>query len=118
MLEEEFDQLLVAKRKQGGGNADNDLELSRTARQFATSGLSEADIMRTLGGFCSSVDEIHDGPSSQHLQSVCTELLTPSAINRIEDSVFQYGTKTVMSKMCIEVAGVCEHRNLVDSGEL
>lgn len=119
MLEEQLEERLVAKRKQkhNAGEFDDD-GLTRTARQFAISGLSEMEIMQTLGTFCASVYELHPGPSGTHLQEACNELLTPSAMNSIEDSIFQYGTKTVMSQMCIEVAGACEHHNLVDRGEL
>eukprot|EP00892_Ulva_mutabilis_P000416 jgi/Ulvmu1/10375/UM061_0058.1 len=116
MLEERFDQLLLAKGRKE--DRDGHEELSRTGRQFTISGLSEAEIMQTLWTFCSTVEQEHASPHSKHLQERCNELLTSSAINRIEDSVYQYGTKTVMSQMCIEVAGVCEHRNLIDRGEL
>ena len=116
MLEERFDELLVSKRSKKS-QVEHE-ELSRTGRQFATSGLSEVEIMQILGSFCSSVEQDHAGPRGKHLQQACTEILTPAAVNSIEDSVFQYGTKTVMSQMCIEVAGVCEHHTLIDRGEL
>lgn len=118
MLEEQFDELLATKRRRNHGPGQADEDLSRTARQFATSGLSEIEIMRTLGTFCPSVEKLHSGPRNVHLQQACEELLTPSAMNSIEDSVFQYGTKTVMSQMCIEIAGVCEHHTMIDRGEL
>lgn len=118
MLEEQFDEILASKRRRKHGPGHTDEDLTRTARQIATSGLSEIEIMRILGTFCSSVDKLHAGPRNMHLQEACKELLTPSAINSIEDSVFQYGTKTVMSQMCIEIAGVCEHHTMIDRGEL
>jgi hypothetical protein len=122
MLEERFDILLGAKKAEASFEYidDHGDYHVRQARAFShTSGLSEQEIMHALGHFCSDIhtEKTHE-EVTPHLVSTCQQLLTQAVMDRVEETVFQHGTRALMHKLCVEITGVCDHHTLIDRGEL
>lgn len=100
MLEEKFDILLAAKGADAvhhllndHGNDDTADYHVRQGRNFGmTSGLSEPEIMETLGHFCSDMHtENTHGEETERLASSCRKLMTESAMDGVEDAIFHHG---------------------------
>jgi hypothetical protein len=125
ILEHQVDDLTAEKLK-----ASHNMGASNNAgvklpplkgRRLPRMGLSEAEIMHALQGFCDHVAEQVPGGGHGHSEKLaldCRDLLSNEVVETLEEHIFSEGSRRLRLALCVEATGLCSSHNVIDSGEL